>query len=109
VRDRIFVLVADVEHRQRLIDADNTPAFDTFRQRPRHTTGAGGQIQNQLIALQSQRFDQLRRQAAAHIRQAALIELPRVRRIVEASFMLVFVFMTVCVGMIVAMRVSIIV
>jgi hypothetical protein len=98
-------MVADVEHRQRLIDADDAAAFNAFGQRPRHAAGASGQIQNYFIALQRQRFDQLGGQVHPNIGQRALIELGRMGWIVETR--LVTMIMAVFVLMFVAMRVRI--
>jgi hypothetical protein len=91
------VLVADIKHRHRLIDADDAPALELLRQWPRHSSRTGRQVKNQLIAFERQRFDQFGRQVTSHIRQATLIELGGMRRIVETSFMFVAVRMTVIV------------
>ena len=42
--DRIFVMMADIEHRQRLVDADDPPGLHLLRQRPGDAPCAGGQI-----------------------------------------------------------------
>ena len=65
------------------------PDLHLLRQRPGDPPGAGGQIQNRFAALERQRLDQLDRQLAAHIRQAALVELRGMSRIFEARFVIV--------------------
>lgn len=59
MRNGIFVLMTDVEHRESLIDTDNLSVFELLRERPRHPTRAGGQIEDQLTTLEREHFDQL--------------------------------------------------
>ena len=94
-RDRIGMLVADVEHRQRLIDADDAPAFEMFGQWTSDPPGAGGEIENQFVAFQRQHLDQFFRQGAAHAGERSPIKLGGVSWIVKAGFVLVAVFMVV--------------
>ena len=88
-RDRIFMMMADVEHGQRLVDADDAARLHLLRQRPGNPPRARRQIQNRFAALQRQRLDQLGRQLAAHVRQAALVELGGMSRIFETRFVIV--------------------
>jgi hypothetical protein len=103
------MLVPDVEHGQSLVDADDAAVFDTLRQRPRHPPRPGGQVENDLIAFQGQRFDQFGREIASDIRQCAPIELRGMGRIMEARLVLrtmpMVVFVPVRVAMSVIMRV----
>jgi hypothetical protein len=102
------MLVPDVEHGQSLVDADDAAVFDTLRQRPRHPPRPGGQVENDLIAFQGQRFDQFGREIASDIRQCAPIELCGMGRIMEARLVLMtmpmIVFVPVRVAMSVIMR-----
>jgi len=101
VRDRIFMLVADVEHRLGLIDADDAAVFDLLGERPGDASGTGGEIENHLVTLEGQHLDQLVGERAANAGQRAPIEFRGVRRIVKAR--LVFVVLVVSVRMTVAM------
>jgi hypothetical protein len=83
------MLMTDVEHRQRLIDADDLSALHLFGERPRYSPGAGCQIQNKLAAFQRQHFDQLLRQRAADAGHGASVEVRRMRRIMKARLVIV--------------------
>ena len=89
------MVMADVEHRQRLVDADDAAGLHLLRQRPGDPPGARGQIQNRFAALERQRLDQLGRQLAAHVRQAALVELGGMSGIFETRFVIVAMGMAV--------------
>jgi len=97
--------VPDIEHRERLINAENLSVFELLRERSRDSTRAGRQIQDHLAALEDQHFDQLVGQRSANARQSTLVEFGGVRRIVEAGFVLMVmrVAMSVIVGMLVIM------
>ena len=99
------MLVPDIEHRKRLIHADNFSLFELLRERPRDSTRASGQIEHQLSALEREHFDQLVGQRSANAGQSALVEFGGVRRIVKASLVLMAmrVAMTMIVGMVVTM------
>ena len=97
--DRIFMVMADIEHRQRLVDTDDAAGLHLLRQRPGNPPGARGQIQNRFVTLQRQRLDQLGRQLAAHVRQAALVELGGMSGIFETRFVIVAMGIAVVVGM----------
>jgi hypothetical protein len=96
--------VADVEHRQGLVDADDAPVFDLFRQWSSHSPGARGQVQHKFIAFDRQHLDQFLRKRIAdtgHCRTP--VELGGVSGIVESCFVFVAVFVVMLV--IVSMRV----
>ena len=92
--DWIFVLMADVEHRQRLIDADDAPAVQPLRHRSGHAAGAGGHVKHSFVAFEREHLSQLLRQIAANLGDP-LIEPRGVRWVVETSLVLVAVFVTV--------------
>jgi hypothetical protein len=102
------VLVADIEHGERLINTDDPAALETLRHRPSHLTGTRRQVEDQFIALQSEHFSQLLGEIATDLR-GATIELGRMLRIMEMSFVAVAMFVTVLVLMptIVAMAMSV--
>src|ERR1043166_10249688 len=83
--NRIFVLVPDIEHRERLINADDLSVFELFRERSRDSTRARRQIEDHLSALERQHLDQLVAQSSANARESALVEFGAVRRIVKAG------------------------
>ena len=58
----ILMLMTDIEHRQRLIHADNLSVFEALRERPRDPTRARRQIEHQLAALEDEHLNQLVRQ-----------------------------------------------
>jgi hypothetical protein len=111
--NRICVLVADVEHGERLINANDPTALKPLRYRPSHSTGPRRDVENSLIALQDQHFSQFLGEISADSRRSA-IKLRRVLRIMEMSlvpmsvtmsmfvsvFMPVFVDVIVCVGIV---------
>jgi hypothetical protein len=100
-RYRVGVVVADVEHRQRLIDAENPPALEGLGQRPGDTTGTRGKVKDHFAAFERQRFDQLAGQIGSDIRQGAAVKFRRMRRIVEARFLAMIVGVVVEMPMIV--------
>ena len=102
------MLVADVEHGERLINTNDPAALETLRHRPSHSTGTRRQVENQFIALQSEHFSQLLGEIGTDLRGAA-IELGRMLRIMEMSFVAVAMFVTVLVlmPMIVVMAMSV--
>jgi hypothetical protein len=111
--NRICVLVPDVEHGERLINANDPTALKPLRHRPSHSTGPRRDVENSLIALQDQHFSQFLGEISADSRRSA-IKLRRVLRIMEMSlvpmsvtmsmfvsvFMPVFVDVIVCVGIV---------
>jgi hypothetical protein len=111
--NRICVLVPDVEHGERLINANDPTALKPLRYRPSHSTGPRRDVENSLIALQDQHFSQFLGEISADSRRSA-IKLRRVLRIMEMSlvpmsvtmsmfvsvFMPVFVDVIVCVGIV---------
>jgi hypothetical protein len=111
--NRICVLVPDVEHGERLINANDPTALKPLRDRPSHSTGPRRDVENSLIALQDQHFSQFLGEISADSRRSA-IKLRRVLRIMEMSlvpmnvtmsmfvsvFMPVFVDVIVCVGIV---------
>src|SRR5262245_1609490 len=98
------MLVADLEHGERLINTDHLAALEPLRHRPSHATGPRRHIENPLIALQDEHFNQLLGKISANPRRAA-IKLRRVLRIMEmrlvpvAMTMLMFVSASVLVVM----------
>ena len=92
------MLVADVEHGERLINTDNPAALEALRHRPGHSTGTRRHIENLFVALQSEHFSQFLGQIGADLRSAA-IKLRRVLRIMEMSFVPVAMPMFVIVSM----------
>src|SRR5262245_37041068 len=111
-RDRICVLVADIEHGERLINADYLATLEPLRYRPSRATGPSSHIENPLIALQDEHFNQLLGKISANPRDAA-IKLRRVLRIMEMSLvpvsvaMLVPMFVSVSMLMVVPMFVTV--
>jgi hypothetical protein len=95
-RNRIGVLVADVEHGERLINTDDPAALEALRHRPSHSTGTRRYIENPFIALQNKHFSQFLGEISADPRSSA-IELCRVLRIMKTSFVPVPVAMPVSV------------
>src|SRR5262249_52917185 len=100
------MLVADLEHGERLINTDHLAALEPLRHRPSDATGPRRHIENPLIALQDEHFNQLLGKISANPRRAA-IKLRRVLRIMEmrlvpvAMTMLMFVSASVLVVLIV--------
>ena len=104
------MLVADVEHRERLIHTDDPAALEALRHRPSHSTGARRHVENLFIALQNEHFSQFLGEISADSRGSA-IKLSRVLRVVEMSLVSVampvpmFVTVLVVVSMFVIVRV----
>ena len=86
--------MADIKHGERLINTDDPAALEALRHRPSHSTGARRHIENLFVALQSEHFSQFLGQIGADLRGSA-IELCRVLRIMEMSFVPVAVAMPV--------------
>src|SRR5262245_48578897 len=109
-RNRIYMLVADVEHGERLINADHLATLETLRHRSSHSTGPSRHIENPLIALQDEHFNQLLGKIVANLRSTA-IKFRRVLRIMEmrlvpvAMTMPMFVIVLVTVPVLVVMGV----
>src|SRR5262249_39232305 len=90
------MLVADLEHGESLINTDYLATLEALRHRSSYSTGPRRHIENPLIALQDEHFNQLLGKISANPRGAA-IKLRRVLRIMEmrlvpvAMTMLMFV------------------
>ena len=104
------MLVADVEHGERLINTDDPAALEALRHRPSHSTGTRCHVENLFIALQNEHFSQFLGEISANPRGSA-IKLSRVLRVVEMSLVSVamplpmFVTVLVVVSMFVIVRV----
>jgi hypothetical protein len=88
------VLVADIEHREGLINTDDPAALEALRHRPGHSTGTRRHIENLFVALQNEHFSQFLGEISADSGGSA-IKLCRVLRIMEMSFVPVPVAMPV--------------
>jgi hypothetical protein len=107
------MLVADLEHGESLINTDYLATLEALRHRSSYSTGPRRHIENPLIALQDEHFNQLLGKISANPRGAA-IKLRRVLRIMEmrlvpvAMIMLMFVSasMLVVMSVLVIMGVS---
>ena len=114
--NRILVPVTDVEHGQCLINADDSAAFKPFRNRPRHSAGAGRQVENYFVPFQRKHVGQFFSEISADLGNSA-IKISRVLRIIEprlvimtvAMLMTVPVPMIVCVAMFVIMSMCMVV
>jgi hypothetical protein len=101
------MLVADIEHGERLIDADHPAPIQTLRHRPRHSTGSRSHVEDSFGPLQNEHFSQFLGEIGADLRPAA-IKFHGVLRIMEMSFvpvampMFMSVFMVVAVPMLMA-------
>jgi len=104
--------VADVEHRERLINTNDPAALEALRHRPSHSTGARRHVENLFIALQNKHFSQFLGEISADPRCSA-IKLRRVLRIMEMSLVPLampvpmFVTVLVVVSMFVIMLVAV--
>jgi hypothetical protein len=98
--------VADVEHGQSLIDADDAAAFKPFCNWPRYSASAGRHVEDYFIPFQRQHVGQFFCQLSADLRNAA-IKVSRVLRVIEPRLVIVSVsmLMSVTVRMIVCMAV----
>jgi hypothetical protein len=96
--NRILVLVADVEHGERLINTDDPAALEALCHRPSHSTGTRRHVENLFIALQNEHFSQFLGEISTDPRGSA-IKLRRVLRVMEMSLvpMAMPMFMTVAV------------
>ena len=109
-RNWICVLMADIEHGERLIDANDSSALKPLRHRPSHSAGTRRHVEYLFISLQHQHFSQFLGEIIADPRDSA-VKLCRVLRIMEMSvvpvampvfvgvFMVMVVTMFVTVGM----------
>ena len=70
MRDRILMFMTDVEHRQRLIDADDLPAFHLLGERPGDAPRASRHVEHQLAAFEREHLDQFFQSATSNARQA---------------------------------------
>jgi len=104
-RNRIVVLVADVEHGEGLINTDDPAAPEALRHRPGHSTCTRRQIENLFVALQNEHFSQFFSEINADPRGSA-IKLCRMLRVVEMSFVLAPVAMPVFVIVLMVMVVT---
>jgi hypothetical protein len=102
------VLVTDVEHGERLIDADHLAALEPLRHRPSHSTGPRRHIENPLIALQDEHFNQLLGKISANLRSAA-IKLRRMPWVMEMRLVPVAMTMLMFVSASVLMVMSVLV
>jgi hypothetical protein len=106
------MLMANVEHGQRLIDTDDPAALEALRHRPSHSTSARRQVKNQFITFENEHFGEFLGEFSADLRTAA-IKLCGVLRVMEMSFgpvaMAMLVVMSALVIMGVLMPVSVIV
>ena len=67
IRNRIvFMLVADIEHREGLIHSDNASGLQALCERSRNASRPGRKVKNEFMASQGEHFDQLFRQVAAN-------------------------------------------
>jgi len=105
----ILVPVADVEHGQRLINTDDSAAFKPFRNRSRHSTGAGRQVKNYFIPFQRKHVGQFFSEISADLGNSA-IKISCVLGIIEPRLVIVSVsmLMSVPVPMIVCVAVFVI-
>jgi fatty acid desaturase len=86
--------MADIEHSESLIDADDSPGSQALRHGPGHAARARRHIKNLLIPLQREHIDQLLSQISANLRGAA-VKFGRVLRIMKVRFVIVLVSMAV--------------
>jgi hypothetical protein len=101
--------MTDIEHGERLIDPNDSPALQALRHRPGHAPRACRHVENQLIAFEHEHFGQLLRQIGANLGDPP-IELRGVRWVVEAGLVVVIVVVSMSVGvMIVVVLVSVLV
>ena len=102
------MLVANVEHSERLINTNDPTALKPLRHRPSHSTGSRCHVENPLIALQDEHFSQFLGEIRTNPRRSA-IKLRRVLRIMEMSFVPVAmtVFVIVSMLMVVSMFVTV--
>ena len=84
-------MMTDVEHRQRLIDANNLSALHLLGKRPCNASCARSKIENNFAALERQRLDELLGQVGPDIGQSAAIEIFCMRRIMKATFVIMIV------------------
>jgi hypothetical protein len=114
--NRILVPVTHIEHGQCLINADDSAAFKPFRNRPRHSAGAGRQVENCFVPVQRKHVGQFFGEISADLGNSA-IKISRVLRVIEprlvivavAMLMTVPVPMIVCVAMFVIMSMCMVV
>src|SRR5215471_814390 len=101
------MLVADLEHGESLINTDYLATLEALRHRSSYSTGPRRHIENPLIALQDEHFNQLLGKISANPRSAA-IKLRRVLRIMEMRLVPVAMTMLMLVPMFVTMAVLVV-
>jgi len=101
------MLVADLEHGESLINTDYLATLEALRHRSSYSTGPRRHIENPLIALQDEHFNQLLGKISANPRGAA-IKLRRVLRIMEMRLVPVAMTMLMLVPMFVTMAVLVV-
>jgi hypothetical protein len=108
--NRILVPMADVEHGQRLINPDDPAALKPFRNRSRHSTGAGRQVENYFIPFQRKHVGQFFSEISADLGNSA-IKISCVLGIIEPRLVIVSVsmLMSVPVPMIVCVTMFVVV
>jgi len=104
-RNEIFVPVADVEHGQSLIDADDAAAFKSFGNRPRYSAGTGCYVQDYFVPFQRQHVRQFFCQLSADLRNAA-VKVGCMLRVMKARLVIVPVSMLVTVLMLIFVRMA---
>src|SRR5215510_6814999 len=92
------MLVADLEHGESLINTDYLATLEALRHRSSYSTGPRRHIENPLIALQDEHFNQLLGKISANPRGAA-IKLRRVLRIMKMRLVPVAMTMLMLVPM----------
>ena len=106
------MLVADLEHGESLINTDYLATLEALRHRSSYSTGPRRHIENPLIALQDEHFNQLLGKISANPRRAA-IKLRRVLRIMKMRLvpvaMTMPMFVTMAVLVVMSMLVTVIV
>ena len=105
-RNEIFVPVADVEHGQSLIDADDAATFKSFSNRPRYSAGTGCYVQDYFVPFQRQHVRQFFCQLSADLRNAA-VKVGCMLRVMKARLVIVPVSMLVTVLMLIFVRVAV--
>src|SRR5262245_26944346 len=96
-RNRICVLVTDVEHGESLINTHYLAALEALRHWASHSTGTRGHVENPLIALQNEHFCQFLGEIIANLRPPT-IKLRRMLRIMKMSLVPVAMTMPVLVS-----------
>ena len=92
-----------------MINADDAAAFKPFRNRPRHSAGAGRQVENYFVPFQRKHVGQFFSEISADLGNSA-IKISRVLRVIEPRLVIAVVamLMTVPVAMIVCVTMFVI-